>query len=192
MNDLGLDKTFAYTLDLGLGKLAPNNSPFALSTPGAGPRHFAFHPSGQWMFSINELNSTIQVYGWDSDRGILQPIETVSTLPDGFAGMNTTAEVLVATNGNHIYGSNRGYDSVTTLRLDGDTGRLGPIPYGLQWTQGETPRHFAIDPSGFFLYAANQNTDNISIFRVDPAEGTITPTGQFVAAGNPVCVLFLA
>ena len=73
--------------------------------------------------------------------------------------------------------------------IDHLTGRLHP----LQWasTQGETPRFFTLDPTGDFLYALNQDSDTLVIFMVDQATGILTPTGQIIQSGSPVCLAFI-
>ena len=57
----------------------------------------------------------------------------------------------------------------------------------MESTLGRTPRNFAIDPSGRFLLAANQDSDNIVVFRIDPATCTLSEADQIVVP-TPVCV----
>lgn len=184
--DLGCDKLFLYRVGDD-AMLTPHDPPFAATEPGAGPRHFAFHPNGQLGFAINELNNTITSYRYDQAKGLLTPIESKSTLPSDFQGPNTTAEVRVHPNGKFVYGSNRGHDSIAIFAVDPATGRL--TPRGHTSTQGKTPRNFNIDDHGKFLLAANQNTNNVVAFRIND-EGSLTPTGSSVTVPSPVCVLF--
>ena len=184
--DLGLDKVLVYRLDLDAGKLVPNDPPAGLAAPGAGPRHLDFHPNGRYVYVINELDSTLAAYAYDDTRGTLDPIQTVSTLPEGFSGENSCADVHVHPNGRFVYGSNRGHDSLAIFAIDEATGRLTAL--GHTSTQGRVPRNFAIDPTGTFAYAANQDTDTIVTFRIDPATGALTPTGDVTNVLTPVCV----
>ena len=186
--DKGLDRVFVYRLDHAGGKLVPSDPPSVQARPGAAPRHAAFHPSASYAYVINELDSTITTYAYDSDRGVLRPLQVVSTLPPTFTGANTTAEIAVAPSGRFVYGSNRGHDSIVIFAVDEDAGTLTPIAW--EPTRGETPRYFGLDPSGTFLYAANQGSDTIVTFRVDRTSGTLTPTGQVVRTGSPVCIVF--
>jgi 6-phosphogluconolactonase len=188
-NDLGLDRTFLYRLDAGSGKLNASDPDAIAAPPGAGPRHLAYHPNGRFVFVLNELNSTLRSLSWDSTRGMLQEIQTISTLPENYAGINTTAHVVVSADGRFVYASNRGHDSIAVFSVDPNSGRLTFIER--VWTYGETPRNFAIDPSGSFMYVGHQNTDNIVTFRVDKATGRLSPTGQFIGAGQPVSIVFL-
>jgi 6-phosphogluconolactonase len=188
-NDLGLDKTFLYRLDGTSGRLNASDPDSVTAAAGAGPRHLAYHPNGRFVFVLNELNSTLRSLSWDAVRGILQEVQTISTLPENYAGINTTAHVVVSDSGRFVYASNRGHDSIAVFSVDPNTGRLDFIER--VWTYGETPRNFAIDPSGTFMYVAHQNTDNIVTFRVDQATGRLSPTGQFVGAGQPVSIVFL-
>ncbi len=187
--DLGLDQILVFRFDAAKGALEPNEPPHAKVTPGSGPRHFAFHPSGRFAYVINELASTLTAFTWDPKRGVLSEIETVGTLPKDFAGENYTAEVVVHPNGRFLYGSNRGHDSLAVFSIDGH-GRLKLVEHVS--TQGQFPRNFALDPSGTYLLAANQRSNNVVVFRVDPRTGRLSPTGRQIQVGSPVCVRFLA
>lgn len=186
--DLGLDKVLTYRFDPAEGKLWPHDPPAAQVAPGSGPRHLAFHPGGQFAYVINEMGSTITAFAYDAQHGVLREVQTVSTLPPGFRGSNTTAEVRVHPSGRFLYGSNRGHDSIAIFAIDADSGRLGAVAH--EPTQGRSPRHFTIDPTGSYLLAANQDSDNLVVFRIDPQTGRLGPTGIKVQIPCPVCVTF--
>ncbi len=188
--DLGLDKVMIYRFNAAAGTLTPNDPAFVKLAPGSGPRHFAFHPNGRFAYVINELNSTVTAFAYDARRGALQTVATVSTLPKGFSGSNTTAEVQVHPSGKFLYGSNRGHHSIAVFAIDANSGRLSPL--GHTPTQGKTPRNFGIDPSGRWLLAANQDSDTVMVFRVDPKTGKPFPTGQGIHVPMPVCVKMAA
>ncbi len=187
--DLGLDKIMIYKLDLTLGKLKPNDEPYVHVKPGAGPRHFAFHSNGRYAYVINELNSTLTVFAYDEKHGRLKAIQTVSTLPEGFNGRSTCADVHISPSGKFIYGSNRGHDSIVIFAIDEDTGKLTHA--GHEPTQGRTPRNFALDPTGTFLLAANQNSNTIVIFRIHRRTGKVLSTGHVAEVPRPVCLKML-
>ncbi|HUG15809.1 MAG TPA: lactonase family protein [Thermomicrobiales bacterium] len=186
--DLGLDQVLIYRIDLELGRLAPHDPPFASLHPGAGPRHLAFHPGASFVYVINELDSTITACRWDLVGGVLEPRQTISTLPEGFDGRNSCADVHVRPDGRFLYGSNRGHDSIAIFAIDPLDGTLAPA--GHQSTLGEEPRNFGIDPTGRYLLAANQNSDTIVTFRVDGESGRLEETGNVTMAPSPVCLLF--
>lgn len=186
VNDLGQDRTYVYRVDG--GKLLPHDPPFAAANPGAGPRHLDFHPSGRFVYVINELDSTIT--GFAHDAGRLSPLHTVSTLPAGFDGSNSTAQIVVHPGGRFVYGSNRGHDSIAIFAIDESSGRLTPA--GHTPSGGRTPRNFNVDPSGRYLYALNQDSDNIVLFRIDPASGALAATGHTAVCGSPSCIVFHA
>jgi 6-phosphogluconolactonase len=188
--DLGLDKVLVYRFDARRGQLEPNDPPSVALKPGAGPRHFSFHPDGHHAYVINELHSTITALGYDAQRGKLTAIQTVSTLPAGFEGNNSTAEVQVHPSGRFVYGSNRGHDSIAIFAVDAPTGKLTPV--GHELTQGETPRNFALDPTGTWLLAENQRTGTVVVFRIDQQTGKLSATGQVLEIPSPVCIKFLA
>jgi 6-phosphogluconolactonase len=184
--DLGLDKVLIYRFDKAKGTLTPNDPPAVALPPGSGPRHFAFHPDGRHAYVINELTSTITALAYDPERGALEPLQTVSTLPSDFKGNTTTAEVQVHPSGKFLYGSNRGHDSIAVFTVDGATGKLTPA--GHQGEGIKTPRNFGIDPTGAFLLVANQGAGTVVAFRIDARTGALTPTGSVAEVPTPVCV----
>jgi 6-phosphogluconolactonase len=188
VSDLGIDKLMLYRFDAVKGTVKQNDPPFIKMNSGAGPRHLAFHPNGHWVYQINELNSTITALNYNRDLGNLSEVGTVSTLPAGFSGKNTAAEIWVHPDGKFVYGSNRGHDSIAVFAVKGKTGMLESVEYIP--TQGRTPRHFAIDPTGGYLFAANQNSDGIALFRIDRKTGRLNFTGTVLQVPVPVCVVF--
>lgn len=186
--DLGLDKVLIYRFDPAKGTLTPNDPPSVSVAPGAGPRHFAFHPSDRYAYVINEMHSTVTAFAYDASRGVLKELQTISTLPEKVEG-NSTAEVQVHPSGKFLYGSNRGHNSIVVFAINRKTGRLTLVEH--EPTQGKTPRNFGIDPTGSYLLAANQESDNVAVFRIDPKSGKLTATGQVVEVPKPVCVKFL-
>ncbi len=188
--DLGLDQVLVYRFDAAKGSLAANDPPFARVRPGAGPRHFAFHPGGKYAYVINEIASNVTAFTWDAAGGVLKEAQTVSTLPEDFSGNNSTAEVVVHPSGRFLYGSNRGHDSIAVFAVDTAEGTLIPVEHVS--TQGRTPRNFGIDPTGSYLIAANQNSESIVVFRIDAETGRLTPTGETFQVSMPVCIKFAA
>ena len=186
--DLGLDKLLVYRFDAGKGTLSPDDPPFATVPAGSGPRHFAFHPSGQFAYTIGEMGSNVTAFSYDARGGVLHPLQTISTLPKDYKGRNDCAEVQVHPSGKFLYGSNRGHESIAVFTIDQEKGTLTPLEYVP--TQGQEPRNFGIDPTGTFLIAANQNSNSLVVFRIDANTGHLTPTGQKLEVQAPVCVKF--
>jgi 6-phosphogluconolactonase len=183
--DLGADRLLVYRFDTERGTLTPHDPPAALAAPGAGPRHFAAHPSGDAVFLINELNSTMASYAWNAETGRLDLRGIASTLPAVFAGENLAAEVAVDPTGRFVYGSNRGHDSIAAFRVNADR-TLAAV--GHYQTGGRTPRHFAIDPPGTFLLAANEESDSLVLFGIDPVTGALVDTGTRARVPAPAFV----
>lgn len=187
--DLGLDEVLVYRLDAIRGTLTPHDPPAAPVEPGSGPRHFALHPGGRFAYVINEMSSTVTAFAYDPRRGVLETLQTISTLPSGFEGTNSTAEVQVAPSGRFLYGSNRGHDSIAVFAIDAVKGTLTHVEN--EPTQGKTPRNFGIDPTGTYLLAGNQGSDTVVVFRIDPGTGELEATGHSARVPTPVCVKFL-
>ena len=215
--DLGIDKVLVYRFDAERGTLdghgprplaqdtrAPGAAPSheggdnaveggsrAVSLqPGAGPRHVAFDPASRRLYAINELTSTITALAWDATRGALTALDTVTTLPSGFRGSSTTAEIAFHPSGRFLYGSNRGHDSIVAFRVDPTSGRLALVEH--EPSGGRTPRNFALTPDGHWLVAANQDSNSLVVFRIDQQTGALERTGDPAAATLPVCVTFVA
>jgi 6-phosphogluconolactonase len=174
----GSDYVAEFAFDLAAGKLTPNaTKPHMATAAGAGPRHLAFHPNGRFAYLINENDSTITPLAFDGATGVLSPLSpdaTLSTLKAHYAGPdNTAAEVWVHPSGRWVVGSNRGDDSLVVFAVDASTGALtwqSRTPSG-----GMTPRDFAFDPTGTYLYAADQDSGLVVPFRFDSSAGTLAP-----------------
>jgi 6-phosphogluconolactonase len=190
VDDLGLDETIVYRFDSAEGSLSPNDRKFVKADPGAGPRHFVLNPNGKFAYVINEMASTVSAFSYNSANGVLSPLQTISTLPKGFAGHNDDAEIQVHPSGRFLYASNRGHDSIAVFAIDANEGTLTFIEYVP--TKGGSPRNFEINPAGSLLFAANEKSDNIVVFRIDQQTGRLTPSGQVLEIAEPVCVKFVA
>jgi len=184
VQDLGLDRIISYRVDVQAGKLIRNGE--TELQPGVGPRHLAFHPSGAYAYVINELTSTITAFTYDSGEGKLTAFQSISTLPDGFAGESWCAEIAVSADGQFVYGSNRGHDSIVVLAVNESTGELSLVEHTA--TLGGHPRHFALTPSGRHMLVANRDGNNIVVFAVDKEKGTLHYTGNQAELSKPVCV----
>jgi 6-phosphogluconolactonase len=185
--DLGLDKVLSYKLDPATGGLAPAPR-FTAIAPGSGPRHLAFRPDGRFVYVLKEMLSAVVAFRYDAGGGTLAELQTLSTLPEGFSGENSGAEIAAHPSGKFLYTSNRGDDSIAIFRIDAAKGTLTSA--GRVSTQGKTPRGFGIDPSGRFLVAGNQNSGILVIFRIDQETGGLTPVGKPVEVPFPVSVVF--
>jgi 6-phosphogluconolactonase len=184
--DLGADKIMLYRFDARSGELAPHDPPWVTVRPGAGPRHLALHPGGRYLYSTNELDSTVTAWAYDAARGTLQEIQTLSTLPHDFAGVNYPAHLQVAPSGKFLYVSNRGHDSLAMFAIDQQGGGLAVI--GHVPTQGQWPRHFSIDPTGTWLLVANQRGNSIVTFRIEGETGRLAEQTEPTAIPAPACV----
>jgi len=183
--DLGTDELLVYKFTARYGKLKQATS--TKLSPGSGPRHFAFHPDGKHAYAINELLSTMSVLEYDAKKGALKEIQTLTTLPQDFTGKSFTAEVRVSADGKFVYGSNRGHDSIAVFRVNPDhTLTLVQI----EKMGGKTPRNFNLDPTGKFLLAAGQDSNDIHVFAIDPKLGKLTKTEYSIKIPSPVCIRF--
>lgn len=189
--DLGLDQLLVYEIDGDASTLVAHDPPAMNTDPGAGPRHFAFHPNDKWAYVINEMHATVTSMDWNVAAGTLVSKQTIDTLPADYPAdeRRSTAEIVVHPNGKFLYGSNRGHDSLVIYAVDQTDGTLSLV--GFQPSGGEEPRNFNIDPTGRWLIACNQNTDDVQVFAVDGETGLLSPVGEPVSVPRPVCVKFL-
>ncbi|MGB6743673.1 MAG: lactonase family protein [Terracidiphilus sp.] len=185
--DLGQDRIYVYRFDAATGRLTPNGAPVALPS-GDGPRHFAFHPNGQWLYLVCEESSTIAFFHYDPESGALAAAQTISALPAGFAGTSFGSEIQVSPDGKFLYSANRLRDTISICAIASD-GRLNLL--GESSTMGDYPRYFALDPRGNFVFACDQRSDCINSFRVERATGMLTFTGNYAAVGSPAMIAFL-
>ncbi len=181
---LGADYVAQFLFDDTTGTLTPN-AVATVSTPsGAGPRHLAFHPTLPYAYLLSETASTVTPFALDGTTGRLSALDTPqSTIPNGFSGTNTGAEVHVHPSGRFLLASNRGDDSIVVFSIDPTTGKITYV--SRTSSGGTTPRDFTLDPSGAFLYAANQGSNTVVPFRVDASQGGITTNGGSSSATMP-------
>lgn len=188
--DLGTDELVSFSVDPQTADLERTPDPQVRMEPGSGPRHMTFHSNGRWAYVINELASTVAVMHYQAETGLLEHVQTTSTLSEEYEGPdNTTAEVLVHPNGKFLYGSNRGSNTIAVFTIDPGDGQLGAVervPTGGDW-----PRNFRLSPDGRFLLVANQRSDSVHVFSVDTGTGRLSPTGASVTVPSPMCVRFV-
>src|SRR5580704_18475822 len=197
VSDLGVDKLFVYRFDAASGVLSPDAPPFVEAEEGGGPRHFFFDSAGKFGYSLQEMSGFVSVLAWDPAKGTLTKVQDAKALAPDFVGSNDSAEIAIHPNGKFLYESNRrfrgpnlfGPDTIGVFSIDPEKGALTEVE---QVTPGgETPRNFAIDPTGAYLFSANQVSGNVLVFRVDGNTGRLTPTNTDLKLDVPVCIVFV-
>lgn len=186
--NLGIDKVMIYRFDKNKGKLTPAPTAFAKTDAGSGPRHFDFAPNNNYAYLMEELSGNVIAYRYNN--GKLKKIQSISCLPKDFTGAIGAADIHVSHDGKFLYCSNRGdANSITIFTINQDNGKLTVAGY--QSTLGKTPRNFNFDPTGNFLLVANQQSDDVVIFKIDRKTGLLTDTGKRISVPNPVCVKWI-
>lgn len=187
--DLGIDKVMIYRFDpAGNQPLTPARPAGAPVKPGAGPRHIVFHPNGKFAYVTEEMAGSVAVFSYAN--GKLKPIQSISMLSVGFKGQIGAADIHISPDGKFLYASNRGdANEIVIYSIQPGTGMLKWV--GRQSTFGKTPRNFAIDPTGNFLLVANQNSDNIFVFKRDLRTGLLSLTNSKLEVDSPVCLKFV-
>jgi len=187
--DLGIDKVMIYAFDATTGKLTPGQQPFAATQPGAGPRHFTFHPNGKYAYLLEELAGEVVAYQYQ--KGQVELLQRTSTLRPEQKGYPGSADIHVSPDGKFLYASNRAeFNNLAIYKIDPKNGKLSIV--GFQSTLGKTPRHFNFDPSGKYLLAANQDSDEIVVFSRNLKTGLLADTGKRIAVGKPVCLKWIS
>ena len=184
----GPNHILQFRFDQGTGRLTPNSPP-RVSPPAdaEGPRHFCFHPTRDILYFSNEQGCSVTAYDFDSSAGTLSALQTVSTLPDGYDGTNSCAQIQISPSGKFLYAPNRGHNSIACFSIDAATGRLAPI--GRVPTE-PVPRAIGIDPSGNFLLAAGLESGRLASYRIDGATGELKPLDVYDTGKGPMWVLF--
>ena len=189
VNDLGTDRVYVYAVDRERQTLKPEPAGEGVLAAGAGPRHGAFDPAGRVFHCLNELDSTLTPLLWDGKKASLTASTSLSTLPEGGHAGNSTAEVVVHPGGRWVLASNRGHDSIAVFEVDaaqpGKVTLRGTTPCG-----GRVPRNFTLSPDGRWVLVAHQESQTVQVFAFDAGSGAMTPKGEPVAVGKPVCLVF--
>ncbi len=185
--DLGIDKIMIYRFDAKVGKITPAKQPFAATKPGAGPRHFTFHPNGKTAYVLEELSGSVTVFRYNTRKGALNPVQNISSLPVGFNGAAGSADIHLSADGRFLYASNRGEsNTIAIYAVHPADGKLSLI--GHQPTLGKGPRNFSITPDGNQLLVANQGSDEMVIFNRNPETGMLIDSGKRISVPTPVCI----
>jgi 6-phosphogluconolactonase len=187
--DLGMDKIMIYKVDTARQTFTPNDPAFTTVKAGLGPRHFTFGHGAKFAYAVCEMGSSVVVFSYNPANGSLTPVQTISNLPDGFTGIDNSAEIEADHSGRFLYASNRGNDSITVFAIDPVKGTLTKVQ--VVPTQGNIPRNFALDPTGKYLIAANQKSNSLVVFDVDPKDGKLKAAGQMLEIPSPVDILFV-
>ena len=185
--DLGSDQVLVYRFDAQMGTLTPHDPPHVVVKSGSGPRHLAWHPTGPWVYLVEELSNEVTTFHWDGEGGALAERQTVPTLPADFRGESTAAEVLVHPGGRFLYASNRGHDSIAVFEIAPRAGTL-TLTERVS-SDGRTPRYMAFDPTGAWLVVANCDSDSAVVFGLDQASGRLRHHAT-IAVPRPYGVAF--
>lgn len=184
--DLGMDKVMVYRFDRQQGHPLKASTPsFVSAIAGSGPRHFTFHPNKRFAYLVNELSGT--VYAYNYNKGHLVKLQEVAAHPKDYRGAIGSADIHISPDGKFLYVSNRGDENtITIFSVNHMTGKLKL--QGFQSSLGKTPRNFIIDPTGRYLLVANQESNNIVLFRRNFKTGLLIATGKQLSIPKPVCL----
>jgi 6-phosphogluconolactonase len=184
--DLGTDEINVYGIDWACGCVTPNVAPAIQVEPGDGPRQFVFDASGTFLYLVTELGNTVRAYAYDSETGAAKFLQALPTLPNECVSDTIAACIKLHPNGEFLYASNRGHDSIASYRVHKD-GTLTPL--GIQKAGGKTPRDFNITPDGKFLLAGFQDSNELILYKIDPFNGQLTEVER-TASNSATAVLF--
>lgn len=187
VNDLGLDRIHVFRLDHATAKLLPHTPSHWASAAGAGPRHLALHPNGEWIYCINELDNTVNQLLWNETDGTLTTLATVSTLPHPYPDAHA-CELVFSKDVRFLYASNRFLEGFAVYAIDAATGGLTAVQY--PQNPGKQSRHIAIDATGKWFLSANQFSGDVSVFPIDTSTGKLGQSSSSIAVDGASCLLF--
>jgi 6-phosphogluconolactonase len=195
---LSPDEKYFFYADLGTDKLSinhyraskipaltPADPPYVAVKAGNGPRHFDFSANGKYLYLLQEMGAVITTYSVNGAQ--LKPLQTISMTAENFKGAVGAADIHISPDGRFLYASNRGdANDISLYAISPDNGQLTFIErYS---TMGKSPRNFVIDPTGHYLLVANQSSDNIVVFKINPETGKLTVTNSQIKISMPVCL----
>jgi 6-phosphogluconolactonase len=189
VNDLGLDVIHVYRLDASTAKLTPNDPPLWRAKRGYGPRALQFHTNGRVAYCVNELKPTVNVLGWDGERGVLTTLQDVSLVPEGYSGNAAPSDIAFDRKMSFAYAASRLDDFIATFAVSPADGKLTMI--GKASCGGKRPRHLVVDPTDRWLLIANQDTDTVAIFARDSKTGKVANEGRTFPLSRPQCLVFV-
>ena len=182
----GPNAIFQFKFDESTGRLTPNAPPKVSPEDQLGPRHFCFHPSRDTVYFSNEQGCSVTAYQLDSSAGTLTSFQSVSTLPDDYAGRNTCSQIQITPSGKFLYAPNRGHNSIACFTVDAANGRLTSIG---QIPTEAVPRAIGLDPSGSFLFVAGLESGRLASYRVNDDSGKLEPLESLNVGNRPMWVL---
>ncbi len=186
-NDLGTDKMYVY-------KYNPNSDKDILTIKdsiqlkdGSGPRHSTFSKDGKYCYLLQELDGTLTIFNYND--GIFKKIQEKTIVKPNFEGENAAADLHITPDGKFLYATNRGtFNDISCFEIQ----KNGLLVFKhTTSTTGKGPRNFAIDPTGNFVLIAHQNTNNITVFKIDKTTGNLTDSGRKLELCAPVCLVFI-
>jgi 6-phosphogluconolactonase (cycloisomerase 2 family) len=174
VSNFGLDQILIYRVNRNTGELTPNDVPVWSAVPGSGSRHIAFHPNGRWIYSLNELNSTVDILKWDGEAGRITLVGNVSSLPKDFPQDTAfSGEIVISPDGRNLYIGNRvASETIAVFRIDADGAKLKLVQ--LASNGGKNTRHFTIDPAGRWLVLCNIASGTIVVLQRSSATGMLS------------------
>lgn len=179
---------YQFRFDEQTGMLTPNDPAKMQPATPEGPRHFAFHPARELLYSVNENGCTVTAHTFDPGRGTLEPFQVIGTLPEGIGGEeHTTAEIRITHDGRHLYASNRGHESIALFDIAPDGGLTAKGHVATE----PTPRFFDLDPSGRFLYSAGQTSGRMAAYRIEADSGALEPLAVYEVGDGPLWITFV-
>ncbi|WP_119327359.1 lactonase family protein [Companilactobacillus musae] len=182
--DYGADRIYIYDIEDPKEPKLMNNY---IAPAGYAPRHLVFHPTKPYAYVACELSSKVLVMEYDSETAGLTLVDEVDAAKD--EQKNTTAAIRISKDGKFLYASTRGANTIATFSVDKNGDRLKKI--NTTSTNGKGPRDFDIDPSEKYVIAANQDTDDVAIFKRNPNKGILTNLGNNISIPECTCVHFI-
>ncbi len=182
----GPNAIFQFAFDEKTGRLTPSTPERHSPQAYLGPRAFCFHPNLNIVYFSDEQGCSVTAYTLDTTAGTLSPVQTISTLPEGYGESNTCSQIHIASSGRFLFAPNRGHNSVASFAIDAATGRLtatGRVP------TEPVPRAFGLDPEGRFLFVAGLDSGRLASYQIDQDSGELTPLETYEGGNRPMWVL---
>ncbi|ABJ90651.1 beta-propeller fold lactonase family protein [Buchnera aphidicola] len=154
------------------------------TTKNSGPRHIIFHPIKNYLYSINELNGTIDVWNINNSSYLLILQQSISLIPKKYTNIPWSSEIHIHPNEKYLYACDRSNNIITFFIINKNTGHLSYIK---SYKTEIQPRSFNISKDGKILIVLGELSNSMTIYAIK--NGYLIFKKKQLIGKNPLWIL---